>query len=121
MGFVAILLKLSLPLVLTRYPTLSVFRFALRSFVATFAALPLLNLLVRQLEPSPGRPAAQDAVLWFAIGTVLFLSRLGCLGFGLVMLLVREHTPDAHALGAANGATELVQQLGMLMGPPFVT
>jgi hypothetical protein len=137
MGLVSIPLKLALPFILTRISTLAVFRIALRAWPVTFAVLPLLGLLARALGPN--RTAAQEALLWVAIAIVLFLSRVGCMAFGwaaravsrkldpltplnrLVMLLVKEHTPNAAALGAANGVTEVVQMLGILAGPPIIT
>jgi hypothetical protein len=37
------------------------------------------------------------------------------------MMLVKEHTPEAAALGALNGITELTQMAGILIGPPIIT
>jgi hypothetical protein len=80
MGLVSIPLKLSLPFILTRTSTLAVFRVTLRSWPITFASLPLLGLLARVLGPD--RTGTQEALLWVAISTVLFLSRVGSMSFG---------------------------------------
>jgi hypothetical protein len=136
MGLVSIPLKLSLPFILTRMSTLGVFRIAMHSWPITFASLPLLGLLARVLGPD--RTGTREALLWVAISTVLFLSRVGCMAFGwvvhaidrkrhwdilnrLIMLLVKEHTPETSALGAVNGITEVVQMAGILIGPPIIT
>lgn len=39
----------------------------------------------------------------------------------LIILLVKEHTPEATALGALNGVTELAQMVGILIDPPVIT
>jgi hypothetical protein len=80
MGLLSIPLKLSLPFILTRWSTLTVFRVTLRAWPVTFGALPLLSMLVRALGLH--RSAAQEALLWAAISVVLFLSRVGSMSFG---------------------------------------
>jgi hypothetical protein len=80
MGLLSIPLKLSLPFILTRWSTLTVFRVTLRAWPVTFAALPLLSLLVRTFGLD--RTPAQEALLLGAILLVLFLSRVGSMSFG---------------------------------------
>jgi hypothetical protein len=84
MGLIAIPLKLSMPFFLARSSTVAVFRVTLWAWPATFVALPLLSLLSRKLGPAVERTAGAEVVLWIAIGVTLFLSRVGCLGFGWV-------------------------------------
>jgi nanoRNase/pAp phosphatase (c-di-AMP/oligoRNAs hydrolase) len=38
----------------------------------------------------------------------------------LLLILVREHTPDPSALGAANGLSEFVQMIGIAISPPVI-
>jgi phosphoglycerol transferase MdoB-like AlkP superfamily enzyme len=128
MGTLSISLKLSLPLVLTRHSSISVFRIALIAWPFTFAGLALLPAMAR----AAGSPSVP---LWLGLAIVLFLSRIGCLSFSyvystnfclllgtlmvpalfnsLLLILVREHTPDPSALGAANGISEFVQIVGI--------
>ena len=85
MGLVSIGLKASLPIFLQRYDALTVFRFTLLTWPATFALIPLLNAIAR--SGGANGSAAQKAFLWVAISFVLFMSRLGCLAFSYVVLL----------------------------------
>jgi hypothetical protein len=146
MGLIAIPLKLSMPFFLARSSPVAAFRATLWAWPMTFVALPLLSLLSRKLGPAVDRTAGAEVVLWIAIGITLFLSRVGCLGFGcvrsasalytfpqsqglnadlfiprLVMLLTKEHTPHSAALGSTNAVVELIQMIGYMIGPPFVT
>lgn len=76
MGAFSIALKLSLPFVLRRYTARDVYLASLRVWPLTFAAFPLLGWLARR----------DSGALWPAVGFVMFLSRVGCLTFGYVLL-----------------------------------
>jgi hypothetical protein len=39
----------------------------------------------------------------------------------LVMLLTKEHTPHSAVLGSTNAVVELIQMIGYMIGPPFIT
>ncbi|KAH8922978.1 MFS general substrate transporter [Atractiella rhizophila] len=105
-GFVSICLKVSLPLILKRTTALRMFKITLIAWIPTFAGLGLLPLL-----------SSSPVLLWIGMGIVLFLSRVACLAFSLKLILVRAHTPSTTALGAANGLTEFVENIGSLIGP----
>ena len=79
MGAVSIPLKLGMPLLLRRFGTLPVFVGTMRTWPATFAALPLAALVARA-------GGGEDGAKWPAIALALFLSRLGCLAFSYVWL-----------------------------------
>lgn len=113
-GMIALALKLTLPFILRRTTTLAVFRITLLAWLPTFAGLALLPALAR-LTGSPSVP------LWIGLGVVLFLSRVGCLTFSLILILVPEHTPDSSAYGTANGIAELIQSIGSAISPAILS
>lgn len=80
MGLVSIGLKAALPIFLRRYDALNVFRFTLLTWPFTFVIMPFLNILARA-EGAEDRSARAEAVLWVAVGFMLFMSRLGTLAF----------------------------------------
>ncbi|GJE97069.1 MFS general substrate transporter [Phanerochaete sordida] len=143
MGAVSIALKAALPLALRRWDALAVFRATLLTWPATFALLPLLAALARRAAAAAGpgadfggggagvggvgsggvkaEGAPEQAALWLAIGFVLFMSRLGCLAFSIVMILTKDHTPTSFALGTTNSLSELAQMLGVAVGAPFIS
>ncbi|EKM55775.1 uncharacterized protein PHACADRAFT_96118 [Phanerochaete carnosa HHB-10118-sp] len=114
MGLVSIGLKGALPVFLRRHDALAVFRFTLLTWPLTFALMPPLNALARRAQ---GGGAADEALLWVAISFVLFMSRLGCLAFSIVMILTKDHTPTSFALGTTNSLSEFSQMLGVAVEP----
>ena len=76
MGTLSIFLKLAMPFFLRRLGTLTVFRWCMRSWAATFAAMAFLPAVARN-----GGVAAE----WTAVSGVLFLSRIGCMAFSYVL------------------------------------
>ena len=76
MGTLSIFLKLAMPFFLRRLGTLTVFRWCMRSWAATFAAMAFLPAVAQS-----GGVAAE----WTAVSGVLFLSRIGCMAFSCVL------------------------------------
>ncbi|KAH9942402.1 major facilitator superfamily domain-containing protein [Epithele typhae] len=97
MGFVSIFLKLLLPPVLRARGTLSVFAWCMRVWPLAFAALPLAAWAAR---------VGTAETKWTMVAGALFLSRLGCMAFGVVMILTRDYTPGSASLGTSNGIAE---------------
>ena len=81
MGFVSIGLKASLPIALRRYDTLVVYRFTAKVWPLTFALMPILNVIARNVSG--------EALLWVSISVVLLMSRINTLGFGWVFRFTR--------------------------------
>ncbi|KAI0661315.1 MFS general substrate transporter [Cubamyces menziesii] len=128
MGAVSIPLKLCMPALLRRFGTLAMFDFCMLAWVATFAAMPLASFVAQRanaptLLGSEGEEAFREASTgeWTAVAAVLFLSRLGCLAFSIIMILTRDHTPGSASLGTANGLAELAQSLAGTVGPTIAS
>ncbi|KAI0916406.1 hypothetical protein AcV5_006893 [Taiwanofungus camphoratus] len=116
MGFVSIFLKLALPALLRRFGVLTMFRFCMQSWPVTFASMSLLSILAKAAVAAEGK-----AVEWTAVGFVLFLSRIGCMAFSIIMILTKDHTPGSSSLGTSNGLAEFAQSLAGSFGPAFVS
>ncbi|KZT10758.1 MFS general substrate transporter, partial [Laetiporus sulphureus 93-53] len=116
MGTVSIFLKLSLPPLLRRFGTLTMFRFCMRSWPVTFASMSLLSLIAQRAVQPEGR-----AVEWVAVSFVLFLSRIGTMAFSIIMLLTKDHTPGTSSLGTSNGLAEFAQSLAAVFSPTIVS
>ncbi|KAH9895113.1 MFS general substrate transporter [Cubamyces lactineus] len=129
MGAVSIPLKLCMPKLLRRFGTLAMFDFCMLAWVATFAAMPFASFVAQRATAAPtllagtGEEAFREASTgeWAAVATVLFLSRLGCLAFSIIMILTRDHTPGSASLGTANGLAELAQSLASTVGPTIAS
>ncbi|KAI0745943.1 MFS general substrate transporter [Earliella scabrosa] len=128
MGAGSILLKLCMPALLRRYGTLNVFDFCMAAWPLTFAAMPLASWVAQaSAAPAPidgfdGATAREASALeWTTVAFVLFLSRLGCLAFSIIMILTRDHTPGSASLGTANGLAELAQSVAATLGPTVVS
>ncbi|KAM5534538.1 hypothetical protein V8D89_011742 [Ganoderma adspersum] len=125
MGAVSIVLKLGMPAFLRRFGTLAMFDFCMYAWIAAFASMPLASWVAQAAAaalPSDGA-GLRDAGTgeWLSIGFVLFLSRLGCLAFSIIMILTKDHTPGTTSLGTANGLAELFQSIAAALGPITVS
>ncbi|KAF9805229.1 hypothetical protein IEO21_09135 [Rhodonia placenta] len=116
MGTVSIFLKLLMPPLLRRFGVLTVFRWCMRSWLVTFASMSLLSVVAKQVEGAGGK-----AVEWTAISFVLFLSRIGCMAFSIIMILTKDHTPGTSSLGTSNGMAEFAQSLMGVFSPTIVS
>ncbi|KAH9858823.1 MFS general substrate transporter [Lenzites betulinus] len=129
MGAVSILLKLCMPKLLRRFGTLGMFDFSMLAWMATFAAMPLASFVAQRAASavSPATPLVgaflRDTSTreWVAVAVPLFLSRLGCLAFSIIMILTRDHAPGSASLGTANGLAELAQSLASTVGPTIAS
>ncbi|KAI0785874.1 major facilitator superfamily domain-containing protein [Abortiporus biennis] len=138
MGFVSIFLKLSMTVLLRPDPPSTVsppspsspssprdhqpshkvtalFLRTMQSWIFTFAGFILLGIA------AASQAVEGKALIWTVTGLVLFGSRIGCMGFTLVMILVRESVPSSNALGTTNGLTELAQVIGISISPVVVS
>ncbi|KAI1795645.1 MFS general substrate transporter [Ganoderma leucocontextum] len=122
MGAVSILLKLCMPALLRRFGTLTMFDFCMYAWIAAFASMPLASW-VAQAATAASPAGVRDASTgeWLSISFVLFLSRLGCLAFSIIMILTKDHTPGTTSLGTANGLAELFQSIAAALGPVTVS
>ncbi|EMD37323.1 hypothetical protein CERSUDRAFT_50458 [Gelatoporia subvermispora B] len=116
MGAVSIVLKSCMPVLLRRFGTPAVFSFCMQIWPITFASMSILSVLAKQATTAEGR-----AFEWLGIGTVLFLSRLGCLAFSIIMILTKDHTPGTTSLGTANGLAEFFQSSAGALGPTIIS
>ncbi|KAH9935706.1 major facilitator superfamily domain-containing protein [Fomitopsis serialis] len=113
MGTVSIFLKLGMPYCLRRFGVLTVFRFCMRSWPFTFAAMALLSFVAKKVDGAEG-----VVTEWTAVSFVLFLSRIGCMAFSIIMILTKDHTPGTSSLGTSNGLAEFAQSLASVFSPP---
>ncbi|KAH9839273.1 MFS general substrate transporter [Rhodofomes roseus] len=116
MGTVSMFLKLGMPYLLRRFGTLTVFRFCMRSWPITFASMAILSIVAKKVEGVEG-----VVTEWAAVSFVLFLSRVGCLAFSIIMILTKDHTPGTSSLGTSNGLAEFAQALASVFSPAIVS
>ncbi|CAL1711968.1 unnamed protein product [Somion occarium] len=139
MGFISIFLKLSLTRILKPSGTpvsslksnlkphfedkaTDIWIFAMRTWPITFIGFIVLHLVAKWLGADDGHEEGGiSAVMWFAVSIVLFLSRLGCLGFTIIMILARDAAPNSSSLGATNGLMEFAQLIGITGAPVVVS
>ncbi|KAH9948661.1 MFS general substrate transporter [Amylocystis lapponica] len=112
MGTVSIFLKLLMPMLLRKLGVLTVFRICMQSWPVTFASMSLLSLVAKSAAGAEGK-----ALEWTAVGIVLFLSRIGCMAFSIIMILTKDHTPGTTSLGTANGMAEFAQSFTAAITP----
>ncbi|KAH8103553.1 MFS general substrate transporter [Cristinia sonorae] len=124
MGGLSIFLKLSLTCILRPTPgarhsvshkLTSLFTKTMATWPITFAGFIVLGLV----SAAQGENASKG-LIWAVLSVVLFLSRIGCIPFTLIMMLVKEHTPTPASLGTLNGLTELVQAISIVMSPTLI-
>ncbi|OCH87038.1 MFS general substrate transporter [Obba rivulosa] len=116
MGAVSIALKLCMPILLRRAGTSNLFAFCMQVWPVTFASMSVLSVIAQRVEAAGGQ-----ALEWVAVGTVLFLSRVGCLAFSIIMILTKDHTPGTSSLGSANGLAEFFQSAAGALGPTIIS
>ncbi|KZT66347.1 MFS general substrate transporter [Daedalea quercina L-15889] len=116
MGTVSIFLKLGMPYCLRRFGVLTVFRWCMRSWPITFAAMALLSVVAKKVEGAEGLAAE-----WTAVSFVLFLSRIGTMAFSIIMILTKDHTPGTSSLGSSNGLAEFAQSFASVFSPTIVS
>ncbi|THH18400.1 hypothetical protein EUX98_g8965 [Antrodiella citrinella] len=123
MGGLSIFLKLSLTWILRPDPNsgqsvsdklTSLFTKTMGTWPVTFVGFIVLAWVSR------GNGEVLNGLMWFTLSVVMFLSRIGCIPFTLIMLLVKENTPTPASLGTLNGLTELVQAISIVISPPLV-
>jgi len=112
MGLVSIFLKLLVPTLLRRLGVLRMFRICMQIWPVTFASLSLLSLVAQRAVGTEGK-----VLEWISIGFVLFLSRIGCMAFSIIMILTKDHTPGTASLGTSNGMAEFTQSLAGAITP----
>jgi len=112
MGLVSIVLKLFVPVLLQRHGVLRVFRLCMQTWPVTFAALSLLSLIAQRAVGKEGQ-----VIEWISISFVLFLSRVGCMAFSIIMILTKDHTPGTASLGTSNGLAEFAQSFAAAISP----
>ncbi|TCD66667.1 hypothetical protein EIP91_001085 [Steccherinum ochraceum] len=124
MGSLSIFLKLSLTWILRPSPhshqTVSQKLNSL--FAQTMAAWPFtfFGFIILGWIASANVTGARTGLIWIVLSVVLFLSRIGCMPFTLIMLLVKENSPSPTSLGALNGLTELVQSVSAVISPALI-
>ncbi|CCL98654.1 uncharacterized protein FIBRA_00656 [Fibroporia radiculosa] len=116
MGTVSMFLKLSMPFLLRRFGVLTVFRFCMLSWPVTFAFMAMLSIIAKHSEMAEGK-----ALEWTAVSFVLFLSRIGCMAFSIIMILTKDHTPGTSSLGTTNGMAEFAQSLASVFSPTIIS
>ncbi|GBE80717.1 predicted protein [Sparassis crispa] len=116
MGIVSIFLKLTMPVLLRRFGTLTVFRSCMQSWPVTFASMALLSFVAKQAVAMESK-----AIEWVAVGFTLFMSRVGCMAFSIIMILTKDHTPGTMSLGTSNGMAEFAQSSLAALGPTVVS
>lgn len=154
MGFISIFLKLSLTRIIKPYKTVSssngpledkpaeIYIFAMRAWPLTFLGFIVLRLIAQWTESdTPNHDEGGiSGLMWIAVSGVLFLSRVGCLGFTLVfppntssihcilttqiirlmMIFAKDAAPSSTTLGAINGLIELTQAIGITIAPVII-
>lgn len=117
MGTVSIFLKLAMPYLLRRFGVLAVFKFCMRSWPITFATMSLLSIIAKRVEAAAEGKVGE----WIAVSFVLFLSRIGCMAFSIIMILTKDHTPGMSSLGTSNGMAEFAQSFASVFSPTIVS
>ncbi|TCD66668.1 hypothetical protein EIP91_001086 [Steccherinum ochraceum] len=124
MGGLSIFLKLNLTWILRPSPHSrqtvsqklnSLFAHTMAAWPFTFFGFAVLGWIARA-----GVDGARSGLIWTVLSIVLFLSRIGCLPFTLVMLLVKENSPTPASLGTLNGLTELIQAISTVISPALI-
>jgi len=123
MGSLSIFLKLGLTWILRPSPhsrqtvsdrLTSLFTKTMGTWPITFSGFVVLGWV------SSGKGEVLNGFMWFTLSVVLFLSRIGCIPFTLIMMLVKENTPTPASLGTLNGLTELVQAISIVISPTLI-
>lgn len=115
MGFISIFLKLSLTRIIKPYKAIyltediledkpgEIYIFAMRAWPITFLGFIALRWIAQWTESSTPTldQGGISGLMWLAISGVLFLSRVGCLGFTFVIpvayyLSSRANSPPCH-------------------------
>jgi len=112
------------------------FTFGMRAWPVTFFGFVVLRWVATWLDypgsQSPGslspstfwsapEEGGLNVIMWIAISSVLFASRVGCIGFTLIMILTRDAAPALSSLGATNGIVEFGQMIGIAIGPILIS
>ncbi|KDQ58164.1 hypothetical protein JAAARDRAFT_34978 [Jaapia argillacea MUCL 33604] len=124
MGAISILLKLCMPYLLRRYDNVKLYSTLLCIWPFVFVSLGLLEALGRHDSiqgVDPGDARGMTGWMKISVGLILLGSRVGCLAFSIVMILIKESSPNPASLGATNGLAEFGQAISSALGPAIVS
>ncbi|KAK7691347.1 hypothetical protein QCA50_004743 [Cerrena zonata] len=135
MGFISIFLKLSLTHIIKPYKAAllpngpledrpaEIYIFAMRAWPVTFLGFILLRWIAQWTgNDIPNHDSGGiSGLMWLAVSGVLFLSRVGCMGFTLMMIFAKDAAPSSTTLGAINGLIELTQAVGITITPVIIS
>ncbi|KAF5372973.1 hypothetical protein D9758_001666 [Tetrapyrgos nigripes] len=127
-GLISIVIQIFLlPWLLMRWKAEVVYHFSNKLWVLAWVGLGALGGIAKMgwrdthtFGDGDQDPRVQ-VLLWIGIGIVLAIGRLAGLGYGVSMILVRNHTPDSELLGTMNGLVQSFMCTARMITPAIVS
>ncbi|KAF7975297.1 hypothetical protein HWV62_10066 [Athelia sp. TMB] len=123
-GILLVLLQvLFMPWLLRTFDKAKMFNVTMSLFLFLYPLLAILNPIARSgYDEATGKlDPSTNALLWAVIVVILIFARFANLGFGLSMVLTKEHCPNPASLGVSNGAITFVMSMARATGPAFAS
>ncbi|EIW85420.1 MFS general substrate transporter [Coniophora puteana RWD-64-598 SS2] len=130
-GTIAALIQvLLMPYLLRTFDCARMYSFCMNMWPIAFMLLPTLNLIARAgMETGAGFVEAGGdvvtsetrALLWVGVAVVLGLAKVGCVAFGLSMILIKDNSPNAASLGQCNGIVQFAMCFARSFAPFLVS
>ncbi|KAF5372992.1 hypothetical protein D9758_001664 [Tetrapyrgos nigripes] len=127
-GIISIVIQIFLlPWLLMRWKAEVVYHFSNKLWVLAWVGLGALGGIAKMgwRDMDTFGDGEQDprvrVLLWIGIGIVLAIGRLAGLGYGVSMILVRNHTPDNELLGTMNGLVQSFMCTARMVTPAIVS
>ncbi|KAG8784198.1 hypothetical protein FRC12_018888 [Ceratobasidium sp. 428] len=112
-----------LPIILRRFKPTQTFRVCMGTWPIAFALPAVLNTIARASSDNGAHEIGKEAkaVIWVLIWVSQVLTKFGCMGYGMNMIIARQSAPDQRALGATNGLNQFSLCLARMFAPTAVS